>query len=265
MSQTVGVTCYQVVGYRLEGGLVDIETSSLAPKNTNIATLLKQAAPSTSYLKTTSAHSASFRVKSSEEVAVRQLLDSLSLPMVVAALDDCKLAACLDFYSHPPDTRTAMGELVYQAKYRQNPDAAQELAKQAVRFSIGSPILKQADGIAAVPGSREDSSPGPLLDGIATALSDELGIPRVDLWRMQSTSKPQKDIATADGDDPDGNQRSTMLAGSPPRSVLVVDDLMGYGSSIREAVRALREKEATEVMALVLAKDVKGTQRYKFR
>ena len=55
-----------------------------------------------------------------------------------------------------------------------------------------------------------------------------------------------------------------VMVGNSPERVLVVDDLMGYGDSVREASRALQAGGTTEVMALVLSKNLKGTRSYKF-
>ncbi len=74
---------------------------------------------------------------------------------------------------------------------------------------------------------------------------------------------PQKNIDAARAET---NQKNTMRAStSGERGLIVlVDDLMGQGDTVREASRALREAGAVRVGAVVLAKDVTGTRKYKF-
>ncbi len=263
------VTCYRVVNSERSEGLVNIQTYSRAPGNTNIGQLLHRVAPSTTLMTTTSSHSAMFAVEADEQDRVSQLLSSLSPPKVIAVVDSCTFVVCLDFYSHPPGSpgmsgRTEVGELVYQSKYQRNREAGLDLAERAKSLAAANPILQLATGVATVPGSSEGSGAGQLLDGVVEAISLDVGIPQIDLWRVQTTEKPQKNINHRDGDDPHQNQRDTMVAGRAEGSVLVVDDLMRHGSSIREASRALRERGATDVLALVLAKDLVGTGGYAF-
>ena len=207
-------------------------------------------------------------------MAVRRLLDSLQRPgiasrqaRVVAMVEGCTFAVCLDFYNTPREAefpRTQVGELVYQAKYQESDDAVSKLARGAKRFVVGNPLFEKAEGIAAVPGSRKGSGASPLLGMVADEIAGQLSVPRIALQRRQGTVKAQKNIDPDEGDDPDANQNGTMASGTAPSSVLVIDDLMRHGSSLREAARALHKQGASNVMALVLAKDLKGTRRYVF-
>ena len=269
VTEGLRVICYRVVDSDCSEELANIETYSRAPGNTNIESVLQRVAPSTSLITTTSAHSALFAIEPSEEARVSRLLDSLRPPTVVAMLEGCPLAVCLDFYSHPPGTpgmrgRTEVGGLIHEAKYQQSKEAVLALAQRAERFVVGNPLFEEASGVAAVPGSHESSGAGQLLETVVQAVSSTLGIPRVDLWRVQTTEKPQKNIDFKDGDDPNQNQKDTMVAAKTSGSVLVLDDLMRHGSSVREAGRALLARGAREVLALVLAKDLQGTGGYAF-
>ena len=270
----MGVKCYRVITHRFEGQRVDVKTWSLAPGNTNIQSLLHRAAPSTRFIETTSDHSARYQIgdgKKELEI-VRQLLRSLQKPTVVAFMENFTLAVCLDFHRNPPESpdgnfvRTEIGELVYQAKYGKRQEekqaAIQVLTERAVSYVSGNPLLRSANGIAAVPRSVKGKKVGPLLASIADALSSELRIPLVDLQRRKNTAKSQKDIDRGDGDDPDRNQKGTMVAGCSGKRVLIVDDLIRYGASMREASRALQAAGTAEVVALVLTKDRKGTESY---
>ena len=188
-------------------------------------------------------------------------------------VENFTLAVCLDFYKNPPESPdgnlvwTEIGESVRQAKYgerqREKQEAIQMLTERAVSYVSGNPLLRRANGAAIVPPSKAGKETGPLLASIAQALSAELGIYPVNLQRRRSTEKAQKNVDLDKGDNPELNQRDTMVVvGNSPERVLVVDDLMGYGDSVREAGRALQKSGTTDVTALVLAKDRTGTRGY---
>ena len=88
-------------------------------------------------------------------------------------------------------------------------------------------------------------------------------MPVVELRRNQTT-KEQKNLT--ESDDPDVNQRGTMSASvtGDPSLVVVVDDLMRHGSTIREASRALREAGVLQTASVTLVKNRTGTRGYKF-
>ena len=81
----------------------------------------------------------------------------------------------------------------------------------------------------------------------------------------RTTPRPTKQKNLAHTDDPDAYQRGTMMAEAiEVGSVLIIDDIMGHGSTVNEACRALRAAGFSTVMSLTLVKDVFGTRGYSF-
>ena len=277
------VECYRVVGFQqLPGDRIEVETYSLGPDNTNIADLLRLAAPSTrreSSMGLTmdvtdleGSHSARYEVVPDEMADALALLESHREPVVTAIGTGCDVSVCLDFYRHPavdaPDESweyTVIGSFVHEAKYRSRNDAQQECRHLAVSYVERHPVLQRLTGVAAVPGSAAEfgRSDDPLLNLVSQAISTKFGVPIVELGRTQRT-RPQKNLKK--DDDHDGNQRGTMKATitGNPGLIVIVDDLMEQGSTVREAGRALQVAGAQRIASLTLAKNRTGTRRYAF-
>ena len=273
------VECYRVVDFReLPDGKVEVETYSLGPPNTNLETLLRMVAPgiqraTDNWGDLSGDHSARYRIAPPERGDALELLESHRAPVVTAIDTGCDASVCLDFYRHRVDSGpdaewepTAMGELVYEAKYRpqrrESRTAVFECHRRMVSYIESHPVLRRLTGVAAMPGSRAGST-SRLLSLAARAVSDALEVPTVEL-RRTVTAEPQKNLP--DGADPDSNQRATMSASiaSDPGLIVVVDDLMAHGSTVREASRALRDAGAVRTASVTLVKDRTGTRRFVF-
>jgi len=252
---------------------LSINTYSMAAPQTNILDLLRQVAPSaalvgpnrnlfeTAYL---------YRVAPNELPAAVALLQSHVSPVVSVMLAECELALCLDFYQHPDEeqggwSKTAVGALVHATKYGgQGRLAGPQLAEQVINFVKAHPVLSKVDAVAAVPSSQSiGAAERGLAYGVAKYLADALGVSLVALSRSARTEHPQKNVR--DGD-PEANQAGTMEASLQvaQRRVLIIDDLMRHGSTVREAARALRAAGADRVYSLTLAKEHTGTRGYRF-
>ena len=273
------VDCYRVVGSReLSDGRVQAITSTLAPENTNLETLLRMVAPGVQRATGTIGdlpgnNSARYRIGLDERDDALALLESHRVPVVTAMDADCDISVCLDFYQHPVGgeqtrgwERTAVGDLVYEAKYRpqrrESRASVSECGSLVMSYIESHPVLRRLTGVAAMPGSHARIT-SRLLSLTAKAVSEALGVPVVDLQRTE-TVPPQKSLA--DEADPDANQRATMSAAiaSDPELIVVVDDLMAHGSTVREASRALREAGALRIASVTLVKDRTGTRKYWF-
>lgn len=273
------VECYRVVGFQqLSDDRIEVETYSLGPDNTNIKELLRLAAPSTrressmglpmDVTDLEGSHSARYEVAPDEMADALALLGSHREPVVTAIGTGCDVSVCLDFYRHPavdaPDESweyTVIGDTVYEAKYRWRNEAQKECRHLAVSYVERHPVLQRLTGVAAVPGSAGVTSR--LLKLVSRAVSAKFDVPPVDLRRTHKT-RPQKNLKK--DDDHDGNQRGTMEATitGNPGLIVIVDDLMAHGSTVREADRALRAAGAQQIASLTLAKDRTGTRGYVF-
>lgn len=212
-----------------------------------------------------------YRVHGCAEHDLRQLLAAYAIPRVtVEGVSDCTI--CLDFYADPPATedetdwaRRELGELGYQAKYRCSPTHGDQLFGQVTSLVQEHPLLRACTQVAAMPSSRTlGAAPDESLTArIARRLAGARRIALARLVRQSLPSKNQKDLGR--DDDHDANQLNTMSAeGVSGATVLVIDDLMRDGSTLREAVRALRAAGAKRAYGLILAKERTGTRGYQF-
>ena len=275
----VPVNCYGVVSHdEVSSDTVRVITNALGQDN--FEALLKMVAPGVQRVEESSrrmwggGNSVLYRIPSQERGDALTLLESHRAPVVTAIDTDCDLSVCLDFYQHPPGDDpdgewepTALGDLVYAAKYRPGgrdaKAAVPECGRRVVSYVDSHPVLRQLSGVAAVPGSGS-GVPSRLLTLTARAVSEAFGVPVVEL-RRNRTVEPQKNLAG--GDDPDANQQGTMSAAitGNPSLVVVIDDLMRHGSTVREASRALREAGALRTASVYVGQEPNRHKRVQVR
>jgi competence protein ComFC len=147
-------------------------------------------------------------------------------------------------------TRSALGELLYQLKYRGGP--VTDIVDTAVGF-IKEHWTGMVDVVVAPPPSlhRANQPTSAILDGIATAV----GVAALSGALTKSTATQQmKNVAWA--------ERAPLLqaaiqAGSQSVDglrVLIVDDLWETGSTLRRSAEVLRAAGALEIRALVMTR-----------
>ncbi len=263
--------------------VVDVTTYSRPAWATNIEALLSQVAPEVERLRPSGDlpllfspdRSATYRLPQASWGAVDRLLTAHSRP-VVTAMTDCDASVCLDFYAHPDGDgqgesvwpKTEIGKLVHQAKYGgQVGSLVPSLSRKIATFMRGHPIYAAATVVAAMPSSSAiGRAPRTTLAGRVTMeLSQKFSLPEIGLRRVKLPQHQQK--ALPDGEDADGNQWETMAACESDvrgQAVVIIDDLMRHGSTLKEATRALRQAGAAAVISIGLVKNYKGTKGYEF-
>ena len=277
---TVTVRCFQVVDCRnLPGSGALAQMRSLTPRNDVLLDLIRMAAPSCEEIPRPHTYprhgrtigelagtssTAYYRVAPAEVRMALALLESHRAPVVTALDTGCEISVCLGFHQDVQNdlpsnewARTEVGELVRKAKYDRNEAAVSECCRRVVGYVARHPVLCRLTGVAAMPGSSR------LPARMARAIQDEFDVPLVGLQRIKQV-KQAKNMELSDN--PDANQRDSMLATPPsdPSLIVVVDDLMGQGSTVREASRALRAAGALQVCSVMLSKNIKGTREYPF-
>lgn len=271
------VDCYRVADFKVESGdsrlWVAVQTRTLGARNTNIHGVLSTVGTITadplSRTPPWETHGAAFTLAGASAPDVRELLRAHQTP-TVTVITDADLSVCLDFYSHPPTEshgwkQTPTGELINRAKYGNSESAAVRLIQSAVAYVRNHAVLRRAEHVAAVPSS---TVPGSALQDtlqakLLAALVEAFGMTAIRLTRIKPRGTKQKNLP-ADSDRT-AHQRETLAVHQPGSgSVLIIDDVMEYGDSINEAVRAVRAAGFQEAFSLCLAKDVKGTTRYSF-
>jgi len=187
------------------------------------------------------------------------------LTEVLTVCDDADVSHCLDIYRTPSEglepadwPYTEIGTLVYRAKYQHEASAARQLAGDMATIVARHPALRRVEMVAAVP----PSGSGRHFDAPAVwrgVIAGQFGFEEADLWRTRTVLE-QKAVALRE--ERARNQQNSMDCSEEVdgRTVLVIDDLYMEGDTIAEAVRALRQRGATEIFALCAVKTARGTQ-----
>ena len=194
---------------------------------------------------------------------LRQLDDLLALHAECLTIEDgLDESHALGYHTEEDDLtaglrRTALGELVYRAKYRSDAQARSQVVDLFGRFVSQHPRYDAAAAVAAVPPHSSSSRPG-LSRHLATGLAAS-GMHVIPIRRVADRPQ-QKDITAVDRLEGvrlrQRNQRGSMevpmkLSGE---AVIVVDDLYGSGGSTGEAARSLRQAGAGCVLGLAASK-----------
>ena len=152
--------------------------------------------------------------------------------------------------------KARFGRLVYGAKYESDGDARAVLIQETVQFVQRHPRLRSVRAVTAPPRSASAARSLPL--GMARALAEALGAHLVEVRKVVATD-PQKNYDDADTEDAVAARVANAMRVDTPVSgaVLIVDDTIGSGGTVKEAARALRQAGARSVYGLCAAKNAK--------
>jgi len=174
-------------------------------------------------------------------------------------LEECYALAPYTVFNEEEGERTRLGALLYRAKYRGDEDAWGELHAELEAFIKQHPRLKHVTTIAVCP--KSDTS---TLD-VALKWAESIAANRhwqlVQAERIRQTS-PQKDMDEGETEEDVAarvaNSVEVKSVGSGAK-VLIVDDTIRSGGTMKEMARALLMAGADEVFGLSVAKDAKFT------
>ena len=147
-------------------------------------------------------------------------------------------------------TRSALGELVYQLKYRNGP--LNDILDTAVAF-VNERWNGVIDCVVSPPPSLHRTKQPALL--IAAGIAEALGVPAAPAAAIKATATPQmKNVLL--------HERAPLLSAAiqagtdavEGRRVLLVDDLWETGSTLRRIAEVLAQMGATEVRALAMTR-----------
>jgi len=150
--------------------------------------------------------------------------------------------------------RSAVGELAYRLKYRQDREALAPLAEQAFALCAEHPALASVDGVVPVP-CTETRGLQPVA-ARAAELARRLGRPLLPALRKTRATAPQKEMRTL-------AQKRANVAGAYAvtqdvrgRSLLVVDDLYDSGATLEQVTRAVQRAGAASICVLTLTRTI---------
>jgi len=154
--------------------------------------------------------------------------------------------------------RTQLGELVFQLKYRDKADAADELAGRIAESLEAHAELTGFDLVAGVPPSSREEGPD-CVSRVLCALRDGGGPPvELDLLEPGRERKKQKDIEAMAEKRLNVAQafrvRDPLLVAG--KTVLLIDDLVDSGATLNECARELKRVGAERVLALALTRTI---------
>lgn len=199
-----------------------------------------------------------------DEVQLRQLLDVLKSTLFVdlaPQIDECYALSpytCFDDDGH--SERTPKGEMLFQAKYRANAGAASDWGRTIGEFILAHPTVRGVDAVAAPPKSDPNTPDLPRLWSAGTA--SMLGISTINVTKVENTP-PQKILNEDESEDEAVDRLAeTMESGYivSGASVLIIDDTIRNGATLKEVARALRRAGASRVYALAATKDARSTR-----
>jgi hypothetical protein len=166
------------------------------------------------------------------------------------------VAIALDYYKDPSSAEnpqlwanTRVGELVHQGKYAGADRAGRALAMELSQFMDRHPDLRIAEAVVSVP-SHSARRFSERLAGVVGRLR---GIPLIEL--RDDTTEQMKDT------DPSSRPKSKLsikneaVAG---KAVVVIDDVVRTGESLRSVAAFLKASGAREVSALVAVRTMRN-------
>lgn len=198
-----------------------------------------------------------------DEAGLRDFLDLLRSHIIIDLspfVEECYgLAPYTVFDDWQQPARTRVGELFYQAKYAKNTPAAQKLGEELETFIFRHPRLRSAGTIMAAP--KSDLSTPDLAERWAQEITNRRGWCLVKADKILQTP-PQKEL----GDEKTEEASVARVANSMRvenirrgANVLIVDDTIRSGGTMKEMARALHVAGASKVFGLSVAKDAKFT------
>jgi hypothetical protein len=167
----------------------------------------------------------------------------------------------LDFHTRVSPggfSRTEIGELTYQAKYKKKKEKTRMLGVKVCEFIRSHPTYKSAKTVMATPSSsgRDYDVPSELVKYIATELKIENLSP---LIQKNRTTKPMKDCKT--NEEKLENVRDvyviTQNTKMKKRDIILIDDIYQTGFTMNEVGRVLLEAGASSVLGLTATKTAK--------
>ena len=145
-------------------------------------------------------------------------------------------------------------ELIRKAKYGEEFGASARLIREVLQFVWSHPQLHSIATVAPPPVSENVGRNLPW--DIAQLVAERLGIGTVDVLKVVLT-EPQKNRVPEETEETMiARVANTMcVAGLVNGEVLIVDDALGSGGTMKETARALRQAGANRVYGLCVAKD----------
>lgn len=187
------------------------------------------------------------------------LLRSTIFVDLTPEVDECYALGPYTVFTDEDAEQSELGQLVNRGKYWRDNEAVNELGRRISNFAEQHPTLGNVQALASPPKS-DPSTPN-----LAGSWAEQLG--RRHDWdvipvRKIRETEPQKSLGEGGTEDDatsrivDSAQVDQVLQGA---RVLILDDTIRSGGTIKELARALRRAGAGSIYALAAAKDARFT------
>ena len=156
-------------------------------------------------------------------------------------------------------SRSEIGSLLYEAKYRKNEWSVTALGRQLSQAIREHPILNSVTAVSSPPGSIPGASN--LVRQWTDSIANELEVAAIPATKTRLTP-PQKNLDEGVTEEDAMNQLENSISVSdvtPDSKVLILDDTIRSGGTMCELARALRQAGTTRVYGLSVAKDARFT------
>ena len=194
---------------------------------------------------------------------LRNFLDLLTsvIIMDLPPLEECYALGPYTVFGEEQEPHpTPLGTLMKQAKYRKNISASTQLLNKLQTFVAQHPGLRGVQFIAAAPKSDFRTPDLPLQ--WAQGIANSLGYNFVQANKVRQT-EPQKDLGESESEEStaarvaDSMKVGDIMGGA---DVLILDDTIRSGGTMKEMARALRTSGADKVFGLSACKDARFTR-----
>ena len=196
---------------------------------------------------------------------LRRTLDALKNKIIVDLSPEVDQCYSLGPYSVFDDdggrSNSLWGQPLYRAKYLRDVSSSTALLDALKQFIQKNEMLEMVDCIVSAP--KSDLSTPDLAGSWAEQIAVDRSWQRLTAYKTRAPNRPQKMRSDTETEEDLVNRvaDSIKVEGVAQGSnVLVLDDIIGSGGTIKEIGRALRESGAAIIAGLSVAKDARDTR-----
>jgi len=177
----------------------------------------------------------------------------------IVFIRDClelSIALCENF--DEDDERTEIGELEYQAKFKDDEEAKKALIKKCIECFDNLPFYKDADFICAIPPSKKGGDNLPRL--VAEGLASAAGLKNISKSVEWKKDKPQlKEVKFDDKLKLLEDIGVEIVEDVKGKNIILVDDLYQSGVTMQYCAMKLKEAGAKRVFGFSIVKSRSNT------
>ena len=191
-------------------------------------------------------------------------LDILKNKLIVdltPELDECYALGPYSVFEEDIRFNSSWGEMVNRAKYWRDPSVLAQLLARIEDFIEQHIPIRTVNAIVSAP--KSDNNTPDLAGMWAQEIANKRGLQRLIARKTNTNIGPQKNLDGTETEDDLISRVANSVSVTqaiPGSRVLILDDTIRSGGTLKEIARALRVTGAIEVYGISAAKDAKFTQ-----